>query len=435
VVLREDPSSDKRLIAYIALRQEQQSTERELRRFLQEKLPDSMVPSAFVILETLPLTPNGKVDRRLLPVPTQTLAEERQFVAPQGPLAIQLTKIWEQALRIQPISITDNFFELGGNSLLAARVVTQTSKVLGKELPLATFFQAPTIEQLAALFRQQGWSASRSLLVPFQRRGSKPPFFCVLGGIALARYMAPDQPFYLFRAYGYDGVHAPSTVEDIASGYLKEIRSLQPQGPYYLGGHSFGGLVAFEMAQQLRRQGQEVALLALLDPTNPQHEVPFGSSFIDKSSISASASRALLPRTARWEKWLRLSLRQRSFWIWQGTLEHLSRKLQFFLCQAYLSADRPIPLSLQPAYVTTLHQRAIRQYRAQPYPGQAFLVVTKERPAHFHSTWARLVPQDLEVCEVSGTHMGMFDEEHLPSWAPRFFEALRCAQSQAEITT
>jgi len=437
VVLREDTSSDKRLIAYIALQQEQQSIERELRRFLQEKLPDYMVPSAFVILKTLPLTPNGKVDRRALPAPPPTLAEERQFVAPQGPLAIQITKIWEQALGIQPISITDNFFELGGTSLLAARVVTQTSKVLGKELPLATFFQAPTVEQLAALFRQQGWSASRSLLVPFQRRGSKPPFFCVLGGVALARYMAPDQPFYLFRAYGYDGVHAPWTVEEIASGYLTEIRSLQPQGPYYLGGHSFGGLVVFEMAQQLRRQGHEVALLALLDPAgmgNLQRRVPRSDPIMDESSTPVRGAPVRFLLTARWEKLRKLSAQQRSLWLWQGTFEYISRKLQFFLCQAYLSIGRPIPLSLQPAYVTTLHRRAFLHYHAQPYPGHAFLVVTKERSAHFHSTWARLVPQGLEVCEASGTHMGMFDEEHLPSWTPRFFEVLRCAQSQAEVT-
>jgi amino acid adenylation domain-containing protein len=437
VILREDTPNDKRLIAYIVPRQEQQSTERELRRFLQEKLPDYMVPSAFVILKTLPLTPNGKVDRSALPVPTLALTKERQFVAPQGPLAIQITKIWEQALGIQPISITDNFFELGGNSLLAARVVTQISKVLGKELPLATFFQAPTIEQLTALFRQQGWSASHSLLVPFQRRGSKPPFFCVLGGVALARYMAPDQPFYLFRAYGYGGVRSPSTAEEMASGYLKEVRSLQPQGPYYLGGHSIGGLVAFEMAQQLRRQGQEVALLALLDPAgmgNFQRRVPLGDLFMDESFTPLHGVPARFFLTARWEKLRKLSVQQRARWLWQGTLEHISRKLQFFLCQAYLSADRPIPLSLQPAYVTTLHRRAILHYQAQSYPGPAFLVVTKERPTHFLSTWAQLVPQGLEVHEASGTHMGMFDEEHLPSWVPHFFAALRRTQSSVEIT-
>ena len=359
-------------------------------------------------------------------------------MAPQGPLAIQITKIWEQALGIQPVSSTANFFELGGNSLLAARVVTQISKALGKDLPLAAFFQAPTVEQLAALFRRQGWSASRSLLVPFQRRGAKPPFFCVLGGVALARHTAPDQPFYLFRAYGYDGVRSPSTAEEMAGGYLKEIRALQPEGPYYLGGHSIGGLVAFEMAQQLRRQGQEVAFLALLDPAgmgNLQGRVPLGDPVADENPTPAYDAPARHLLAARWGQLRKLSVRQNAPRLWQGTLEHLSRTLQFFLCQAYLSAGRPIPLSLQPAYVATLHRRAILRYRARPYPGHAFLVVTRERPAHFHSAWAQLIPRGLEVCEAGGTHMGMFDEEHLPSWAPHFFAALRRAQSSAEITT
>jgi thioesterase domain-containing protein len=273
VIAREDAPGEKRLVAYLVCEQGQAPSPSELRGWLLEKLPHYMVPSAFVLLATLSLTPNGKVDRRALPAPDPARPElEAGFSAPRDALEFQLTQIWESVLGTGPIGVRDNFFDLGGHSLLAVRLFGQMEKACGRPLPLATLFQAPTVEQLAALLRQQGWSPPWSSLVAIQPGGSQPPFFCVhahggnvVGFRDLADHLGRDQPFYGLQARGLDG-QAPgcSRLEEMAAFYLQELRTLQPQGPYYLGGYCFGGHVAFEMAHQLHAQGEPVALLALI---------------------------------------------------------------------------------------------------------------------------------------------------------------------------
>jgi amino acid adenylation domain-containing protein len=288
VIAREDQPGDQRLVAYIV--PQQQVTINELRRFLNQKLPTYMIPSAFVMLEALPLTPNGKVDRLALPVPDQRQEVEESFVAPQNELEYQLTKIWEEVLGLQAIGVRDNFFELGGHSLLAVKLFWQIQKSFGINLPLATLFQSGTVEALASIIReeqnladvthQKKRSASWSSLVPIQPKGDKPPFFCIhaMGGnvlsyYELSRHLGDKQPFYGLQSQGLDG-QAPNTVlEDMASHYLKEIQTVQPKGPYFLGGHSFGGLVAYEIAQQLYKQGEQVDLLVLFDTPVPGVEL------------------------------------------------------------------------------------------------------------------------------------------------------------------
>jgi amino acid adenylation domain-containing protein len=287
-IAREDQPGDQRLVAYIV--PQQQVTINELRRFLNQKLPTYMIPSAFVMLEALPLTPNGKVDRLALPVPDQRQDVEESFVAPQNELEYQLTKIWQEVLGLQAIGVRDNFFELGGHSLLAVKLFWQIQKSFGINLPLATLFQSGTVEALASIIReeqnladvthQKKRSASWSSLVPIQPKGDKPPFFCIhaMGGnvlsyYELSRHLGDKQPFYGLQSQGLDG-QAPNTVlEDMASHYLKEIQTVQPKGPYFLGGHSFGGLVAYEIAQQLYKQGEQVDLLVLFDTPVPGVEL------------------------------------------------------------------------------------------------------------------------------------------------------------------
>jgi aminoglycoside N3'-acetyltransferase/acyl carrier protein len=160
VLAREDRPNDKRLVAYIVLRRKPAAATRELNRFLKQNLPDYMLPSAFVFLDALPLTPSGKVDRKALPAPDQNRSQPVEtLVAPRDELELQLTKTWEKVLGVQPIGVSDNFFELGGHSLLAVRLFVQIEKILGKNLPLSTLFQEPTVEQIAIILREQGWSA------------------------------------------------------------------------------------------------------------------------------------------------------------------------------------------------------------------------------------------------------------------------------------
>jgi thioesterase domain-containing protein len=246
-----------------------------LRGYLQGKLPPYMVPSAFVVLEALPLTPNGKVDRKALPAPEWGGAEG--FISPRDPLELQLAQIWENVLDVHSIGVKNNFFEVGGQSLLAIRLMAQIHHTFGKNLPLATLFEAPTIEQLAGILRRQTDSLRWSPLVALQPRGSSRPFFCMPGAGGAVIYLHPlarrlglDQPFYGLQARGLDGESAPHTrVEDIAAYNIDALQVIQPQGPYLLGGHSFGAWVAFEMAQQLQKRGHEVARLFILDATVP----------------------------------------------------------------------------------------------------------------------------------------------------------------------
>jgi pimeloyl-ACP methyl ester carboxylesterase len=245
-----------------------------LRDFLKQKLPDYMIPSAFVLLETLPLTPNGKIDRHALPAPDQTrLEQEGTFVAPRDELELQLTQIWEKVLGIKAIGIHDNFFDIGGHSLLAVRLFAQIEKTFGKSLPLATLFQAATVVDLAETIRQENWLAPWSSMVTIQEGGLKLPLFYMHAGggnLLVYRYLAlcmgQDQPVYELQPRGLDGKFTPHTrIEDMAAHYLALIRNHQPEGPYFLAGLSTGGLVALEIAQQLHTLGQEIALLALFD--------------------------------------------------------------------------------------------------------------------------------------------------------------------------
>ncbi|MGK7942437.1 MAG: amino acid adenylation domain-containing protein [Crocosphaera sp.] len=258
----------------------------QLRDFLQEQLPDYMIPNGFVLLESMPLTPNGKVDRRALPEPEMGLRSLREhFVAPRTDTEKTLAAIWSEVLGVEPIGIHDNFFDLGGYSLIAVGLMAQIQQKLGTQLPLATLFQSPTIEQLATILEEDESSLPWSSLVPIQPHGSKPPLFCIpgVGGNviyfqSLAQYLGSDQPFYGLQSLGLDGISQPHTcVEEMAAHYIQVIRSVQPEGPYRLGGHSFGGRVAFEMAQQLQKQGEVVEILAIFDVPAPYaEEEPMG---------------------------------------------------------------------------------------------------------------------------------------------------------------
>ncbi|MCA2703661.1 MAG: amino acid adenylation domain-containing protein [Microcystis sp. M038S2] len=278
VIVREDNPGEKQLVAYIVPKLGVKLTSDDLRQFLSHKLPGYMVPSAFVLLEFLPLTANGKIDRRGLKAPSNTSDSDR-FIEARNQLELNLVQIWSKVLKIDKISVQDNFFDLGGHSLLAPYLITQIKEQLGKEIAVTTLFQNPTIEQLATIIQTDSDSSNQSCLVPIQPQGSKPPFFCVPGAggrpfyfYHLGRYLGKDQPFYSFENDLYQQFGEITRIEDIASIYLKAMQDLQPQGPYFLGGHSYGGNVAFEIAQQLVNQGQQVALLAIIDSSAPTYK-------------------------------------------------------------------------------------------------------------------------------------------------------------------
>lgn len=276
VILREDAPGDKRLVAYLVAGRGMEINTKDLWPALRERLPEHMIPAAFVVLKKLPVTPTGKIDRAALPRPTQTRSEsEKSFVAPRDEMEGKLAQIWQSTLGLQSIGVRDNFFELGGHSLLAVRLLALIEKSFGRRLALATFFQGATIEQLAEALRQQSQVQLPAPLVPIQTGNAKTPFFCVhpASGLVssytlLAKYLGPDQPFYGLQARGVDGEAEPHTqIEAMAAEYIAAIRFVQPKGPYLLGGWSLGGVIAHEMARQLQEQGEQVALLVLIDAT------------------------------------------------------------------------------------------------------------------------------------------------------------------------
>ena len=278
VIVREDSPGEKRLVAYVVPQKQVTLTISELRQFLANKLPGYMIPNAFVILESLPLTPNGKVDRHALKAPSQTRDSDK-FIEARNKLELKLVQIWSKILKVDKIGVHDNFFDLGGHSLLASYLMAEIKQQFSKDLPLTTLFQNPTIEQLATIIQKDSVYFNSSCLVAIQSHGTNPPFFCVPGAggrpfyfYHLGRYLGEDQPLYSFENDLYEKLGSITRIEDIASIYIAAMQTVQPQGPYFLGGHSYGGNVAFEMAQQLHKQGQKVALLAIIDSSAPTYK-------------------------------------------------------------------------------------------------------------------------------------------------------------------
>ncbi len=278
VIVNEDIPTNKRLIAYIVPQPDRSPQIDSLRNFMASKLPEYAVPAMFMLLKELPLTPNGKVDRSALPTPTSLRTESAvALMFPRDQLELELTQIWERILGVDSIGIGENFFELGGNSIMAVRLLTEIDRVLGCRLPLAKLVQYPTIAELTNILRQQNCSEPWSSVVLIKSGGPKPPLFylhaiggSILGTYPLANQLGSEQPIYGLQTPGLDGIEIPlSRIEDMAAHYIKEIQTVQPTGPYFLLGYSFGGFVAFEIARQLNQQGQKIGLLALLDTQSP----------------------------------------------------------------------------------------------------------------------------------------------------------------------
>ena len=243
-------------MAYVVLRSPNAGSSEPIREFLRVKLPDYMIPSSFVMLENLPLTANGKINYQALPTASDSnRRDEAGYVGGRDEVERKLVRIWEELLGVRPIGVKDNFFDLGGHSLLATRLIARIEKTVGS-VSLSSLFQSPTIESLAQELRQKKKAKEDSALVLFETE-SRPPLFLHGASFELSRYLGDDQPCYGIRPHGQDGRKAPDTVEDMAADYLKQIRGVQPQGPYLIGGFSFGGLVAYEMAQQLRQSGRK----------------------------------------------------------------------------------------------------------------------------------------------------------------------------------
>ncbi|MCP4657009.1 MAG: amino acid adenylation domain-containing protein, partial [bacterium] len=434
VLVREASSGDPRLVAYVAAAPESAATPRELRALLREKLPDYMVPSAFVVLDALPLTPNRKVDRtalaRLSPEPDRVAADlEGAVVAPRDLLELQLTRIWEELLGVEAVGIRANFFDLGGHSLLAVRLMARIRRRFGSDLPLATLFHNGTVERLAAVLRRQAGVIRRRALVAIRPEGSRPPVFCVhpVGGDVLcygdlARHLGPEQPFYGLQVPDREGELFLSTIEEMAEHYVEAIREVQPEGPYRLGGWSMGGLVALEMAHRLMQQGQGVERLVLIDAAAPA-AADGGASELDDARLALLFARdvggllgASLPVSSEDLETLATA---------EEGLAFLYEKMQR---SGMLPPDFELAQIRRLFATFRINRRAMERYVAPSFRGPLVLFKAGESPAKEPPAsdlgWGELAEAGVEVYEVPGNHYSMMREPNVHALAKRLAEVL-----------
>lgn len=427
VVAVDRGSDDKRLVAYVVPSSELNSLGPALRVFLKDKLPGYMIPSAFVILESLPSTPNGKVDRQNLRSRSRILAAgEPTPASGANTIESELLAIWRRTLGFHSVGILDNFFEIGGHSLLAAKLAKAIEKRFETKLPISILFQAPTIQQLAQLLRDRGWSPSWSPLVPISKQGTGKPLFCVhpIGGNvlsfqALSRHLGGGHPVYGLQARGLDSKELPhDRVETMAADYVGAIRTIQDSGPYLLAGYSAGGLVAFEMARQLMQQGQTIAMVILFD------------SYIGPAStspeISSSGELAILRRiwntlAARVDRFQGMSLEEK--------IASARRNAAYFWARLTMDARIRRHLLLKRLGVPTTQLRqvsdafalAARRYDPVPLPVNALLFRADKSDGDHDPDpamgWSKLIQGRLTLCRVPGDHFTILYEPYVRALA------------------
>jgi amino acid adenylation domain-containing protein len=441
-VTAQDFGADKRLIAYVVPKTDASLAATDLRQFLRDRLPDHMVPSAFVPLALMPRTSSGKVDRNALPQydsgwpevgnPSEPSgagnSEPRNASTPHGAIEILLTRIWEDVLGRRPIRADENFFDLGGHSLIALRLLTEISRQFDVDLGFEAILEAGTIGALARLIesnRKNGdapRSAAFHSLVPIQPGGTKPPLFCIhgVGGVVLnyhglAQGLGADQPVYGLQSRGLSG-QVPGTVEEMASHYIQEIRRLQPEGPYFVCGQSFGGLLAYEIGRQLEAQGRTVGLVALIDtlPTG----LPRGTNRVSSllATLRSYAGRfvfhcrmVLLGPARLHYLESRARTRRRKFraFLYRWTYRRFARKAQ------------DLPAILQD--IELANYKAARNHVPGIYHGRAVLFRCKIRSAGDHPEyamgWDRLALGGLQVFEVPGDHVSMMSDPSVATLA------------------
>ena len=429
VVARKNAMGDNDLVAYLVPHEGETVSTGELRRRLGKQLPDYMVPAAFVALEALPLTPNGKLDRGALPAPEEAAADRGgpgRHLPPRDHFELELVRLWEELLPVRPIGVRDNFFELGGHSLLVLRLKSTVQERFGRSLALADFFRGATVEELAALLRREAGSGSPSPLIPLRSSGSLPPLFCVhpAGGLVLGygqlvEHLGPAVPVYGLQARGIESDEEPQTrVEEMARFYLEAVRSAQPAGPYHLAGWSFGGRVAFEMAQQLSAAGETVALLALLDSAAPTGSTE-ARDFSDLSQLLATVAREVglevsagelrrLTAEGQMSHLAELAVRASLVTEKEAAVVYLRRRIAVYRGNM-VAASRYVP-RVYSGPITFFRAEGRLEAAMEGAPGP-------ELAGDPTGGWERYAAQEVSVCAVPGDHRTMMREPQVATLA------------------
>jgi amino acid adenylation domain-containing protein len=439
VAVREDTPGNKYLAAYIVPENGVPLSTPPIRDYLRAGLPDYMVPTTFLTIDAIPLSSNGKVDRATLPSPLP--GSPAPNIAPTIPPSFVeelLISIWKTTLKVDAVDVHDSFFDLGGDSLLAIELLESIRVSLGFEIPLSGLFRAPTVEDLACLCGKASFPSSRGVLVPIQPLGSRPPFFCaapVLGTVfpyyELAHAMSADQPFYGLQPVDSSEPGGSAwTIERIATRYVEAIRQVQRTGPYHLGGWSFGGLLAFEMAQQLQKEGESVALLVVLDTPAPglHHYLRAHQSLrVFAQTVLGGAWEYL-----RDYEYLASGSRERSARAnVRGSRVRSLRRVyglgKSFVNRAAIARVVPAESRLLMYHLPTVREMlhllgrgltSTLRYRPSVYSGHVTLLRTDEHGAEgSHSAllgWDTVSRRAVQVHPIPGNHLTLLRQPHLP---------------------
>ncbi|UOE52123.1 amino acid adenylation domain-containing protein [Mucilaginibacter sp. SMC90] len=416
VIAREDTPGMPRLVAYVISPESKEGIDLKnqfdaWQKGLLAVLPEYMVPDDFVVMDMIPITPNGKIDRKALPKPDYNIIyREGEFVSPRTDNEKLVARIWQQNMGIEQISILDNFFELGGRSLVAVKIMAAIEQETGRRLPLATLFEHATIEKLAA--RLEGDEViSWESLVPIKPDGSKMPLYIVHGaGLnvllfnALAMNMDAEQPVYGLQARGLNGIDEPLDVmEEIAANYIAEIVAKNPEGPYALAGYSLGGIIAYEMANQLIAAGKEVKMVAMFD------------TYAERSNVNDSKARKIVDKTA-----LRAKQFAHSFVLLaedpKRTIEYKGLMLKRQMIKLYWKVFKPNQkregFFAYDNEIDEASEKALRNYILKPLNITLDLFRAKKRTFYMEDFeflgWKPFAQKGVNVHEIPGEHNTIF---------------------------
>jgi thioesterase domain-containing protein len=424
VVAREYSPTDKRLVAYVvpagrlpAADGGAEQLTAEVRAFLQQRLPEYMVPSAFVLLDEMPLTPNGKVDRKALPVP-DAVAAASEYAAPETPTEEVLQTMWQATLSAPTLSVMAGFTELGGHSLLAIHLISKVNKHFDSALQLQDLFRLQTVRRMAAYLdaRRHLKDEAKASIHPnlLELKSGDPwarPLFLVhpVGGYAhsygeLAVNLDYEGPVFGLRVNG----DVPESVEAMAERYIEAVELVQPGGPYLLGGWSMGGVVAYEMARQLRAAREDVDLLMLIDSHNPTPDgVEPGTSADDERGLLRTLA-SELGITAQG-----LSLSEMEALGEMGPDELLATILRLGKEQNRLPADFDLRELRQRYAVTVKNSTALRAYRPAPLDVEVQLIRAEENGNTDPTLGWGPLAAGVSVTKQSGDHFSMMRRPHV----------------------
>ncbi|ARV46721.1 non-ribosomal peptide synthetase [Bacillus subtilis] len=405
VIVREDQPGDKRLAAYVIPSSEETLDPAELRKYAAERLPDYMVPSAFVTMKELPLTPNGKLDRKALPAPD--FAEAVTGRGPRTPQEEILCDLFMEVLHLPRVGIDDRFFDLGGHSLLAVQLMSRIREALGVELSIGNLFEAPTVAGLAERLEMGSSQSALDVLLPLRTSGDKLPLFCVhpAGGLSwcyagLMTNLGTDYPIYGLQARGIgQRDELPKTLDDMAADYIEQIRTIQPKGPYHLLGWSLGGNVVQAMATQLQHQGEEVSLLVMLD-AYPNHFLPIKEAPDDEEALIALLALGGYDPDSLGDKPL----------DFETAIEILRRD-----GSALASLDESVILNLKNTYVNSVG--ILGSYKPKPFRGNVLFFRSTIIPDWFDpiepDSWKPYIHGQIEQIDIDCRHKDLCQPEPL----------------------